>query len=360
LNKASVLSSRSFPRDRRRALDGYLVALLAVGLVTALKIALTPWLGRDIPALAYSTAIMLAAYWGGTGAGLFATAAACAASIYYFAYPYESFSVERPEVALQCLVASIEGIIIAAVAGYVRVAYGRTRRRLAAVARDHQLAEQRGDVALARAQRIVVDNDRKARAILGALPDLVLRVRTDGVLLDGRAPVGGSAALGTVEGTLLTSLFPTASDELLARIGDAVLAAHPVTYEFSVVGPGGPLDLEAKIARSGSDEAVVVVRELGASRRQGLARLLDELPAPVVTFDTRGTLTYANRAAVARFPDLPARGALHPAFSGLDPARTHGPCVDIVDLGGGVRFARSAQLTSDARELRVQLTELHT
>jgi PAS domain S-box-containing protein len=73
----------SFPRG-----TGYLIAVFAVAGAVALRAALNPVLGTSAPLMLLLTAPLLAAFFGGLGPGLFATAAAGLIGTYWFIPPH--------------------------------------------------------------------------------------------------------------------------------------------------------------------------------------------------------------------------------------------------------------------------------
>jgi hypothetical protein len=243
------------------------LAIVGVVLVTDLKLECAPLLGRDVPALAYSAVVAVAAWRGGVGAGLLATGLALLADLYFFAVPYESFAVARPEVAAQCAVAALEGALIALLTGWLSTARRRLKSRLTEAEGLLETALRIGSrEELKQRARVLLARERRARLMLRALPDLLLRIRADGLVLDGQAPCGREEALSEVRGRPIGELFPCAAADIVRSVREATVASRPVTLAFVVGSADEAIHLEAKLTRSGDDEAVAIIRELAAPR----------------------------------------------------------------------------------------------
>ena len=63
--------------------------------------------------------------------------------------------------------------------------------------------------------------------------------------------------------------------------------------------------------------------ECHEQRELDLASFPEKNPNPVVEIDLEGQVTYANPAALAIFPDLPAAGPAHPFLQGIGPISAH-------------------------------------
>ena len=92
-----------------------------VALVTlALRIALDPVLGRHAPYLPFTVAIMVAALFGGTGAGLAATVISALGTLYFLIEPRDSFAIASLEAALGLVLFLIVGLVISMLIGRLR------------------------------------------------------------------------------------------------------------------------------------------------------------------------------------------------------------------------------------------------
>jgi signal transduction histidine kinase len=131
------------------------IAVGLVGAVTIIKLALYRWLGQDVPALAYLSAVMLTALLAGARAGLLATVFFGLAATYFFVSPYGSFAIARHETAVQIAVSVAEGALIAVLTGTLH----HTRER--ALERARRESQVRVEAAM-RAQLETLDELRHA------------------------------------------------------------------------------------------------------------------------------------------------------------------------------------------------------
>src|SRR5215204_2021999 len=123
----------------KRALDialRYGVAVLAVGVVVAVKVLLDPWIAAQSPFLLLAGAIVVSAWFGGLGPGLLATVLATFGADYYFLPPEGSFT--GLEVAFwPLLLFTLQGLLISSLIEALRSARHRAERS-ALQARGHQ------------------------------------------------------------------------------------------------------------------------------------------------------------------------------------------------------------------------------
>ena len=78
--KASLWNGHQYDQWRR-----YAIGTLAIGVAELLKSALSPWVDQESPYLFFFAAVMVSAWHGGTGIGLFATLLAAITSDFFFA-----------------------------------------------------------------------------------------------------------------------------------------------------------------------------------------------------------------------------------------------------------------------------------
>jgi PAS domain S-box-containing protein len=108
-------------------------------------------------------------------------------------------------------------------------------------------------------------------ALTSAIPDLLLRLRADGTLLDVKVPAG--AAVGELPwpapGTLLSQWGPAA--EWHQRVTGLVGPGKPVgqanCFEVTLVSGAGRRYAELRVVPSGDDEAVCIVRDVTQQRQ---------------------------------------------------------------------------------------------
>ncbi|HEU4494370.1 MAG TPA: PAS domain S-box protein, partial [Rubrobacteraceae bacterium] len=127
---------------RRSTLLRYGVATLAVALVLLLKLLLDPLITDQSPFLLLAGAVMVAAWFGGLGPGLLATALGALAADYYFLPPPGAIS----GLGLPIFLFALQGLLISSLAQALRAARGRAEAS-AHEARSHQeslrLSEER-------------------------------------------------------------------------------------------------------------------------------------------------------------------------------------------------------------------------
>jgi anti-sigma regulatory factor (Ser/Thr protein kinase) len=109
---------------------GYGVAVLATGLVLLVRLALNSVLGERAPLLAFTLPVMLAAWYGGLGPGLFATLLGALAGTYFFVAPALSLVPADTEDIASTVLFALVGLLIATLGGAER----RARQQVQAAA----------------------------------------------------------------------------------------------------------------------------------------------------------------------------------------------------------------------------------
>jgi K+-sensing histidine kinase KdpD len=99
---------------------GYGIAALAVTVAILVKSALQPWIDRESPFLLFLAAVMVSAWHGGAGPGVFASVLAALASDYFFLAPYGSFGDWNRIQVLRLGQFLLEGTVISLLAGGLR------------------------------------------------------------------------------------------------------------------------------------------------------------------------------------------------------------------------------------------------
>jgi two-component sensor histidine kinase len=119
-------------------------------------------------------------------------------------------------------------------------------------------------------------SERRNRAFLDALPDMILRLNADGAIVDARFPpcYGLQGMADTLVGNSLEELterFPAvakgAAAEAKTAIKRALETGEPATMEFTIDSDGGPLHFESCFAVSGDAEVIIVTRETTPEKR---------------------------------------------------------------------------------------------
>jgi PAS domain S-box-containing protein len=134
-------------------------------------------------------------------------------------------------------------------------------------------------------------SERQIRALLDAIPDLMLRISSDGVFLDyhpGTAE-GQSAPREWVVGRTLWDNFSEERANLFLQcVRRAIATGEPQLLEFSFQAGKRLLDREARFVRSGDHEALVLVRDI--TERKKVDRLKNEFVS-TVSHELRTPLT---------------------------------------------------------------------
>ncbi|MFO1436525.1 MAG: EAL domain-containing protein [Gammaproteobacteria bacterium] len=134
------------------------------------------------------------------------------------------------------------------------------------------LSEESAETAVA----AIRASERRQRALLDAMPDTMLRLNRDGVILDYSCPWGVlPGADGLAVGGSLDD--PNVSEELrniaFNMISRALDSGDIEAAEYAVRGPRGPEHFEARFVRSGKDEVVAILRNI-TKQKQAEARAL--------------------------------------------------------------------------------------
>ncbi|MCC6528371.1 MAG: PAS domain S-box protein, partial [Polyangiaceae bacterium] len=140
-------------------------------------------------------------------------------------------------------------------------------------------------------------SEERHRASLHAMPDLVFRVRVDGTYLDfkprAEAPPASAVARATSDRFVGRNLRdgplpPDVRRRVGELVAEAVASAEPRSFEFELDGADGIEQHEARIVRSGADEAVCIVRDV--TEKKAVERMKDEF-ASTVSHELRTPLT---------------------------------------------------------------------
>jgi PAS domain S-box-containing protein len=112
--------------------------------------------------------------------------------------------------------------------------------------------------------------EARHRALVDALPDLILRLRADGTYLE----IGGDVSKlhnppdRVVGSTVWELLPPEIAQQLMRCVGSSLESASLATVEYSLrTIDGTERDFEVRVAPAGPDEVVAVVRDVTDLRR---------------------------------------------------------------------------------------------
>lgn len=121
-----------------------------------------------------------------------------------------------------------------------------------------------------RTEEIIRERENNNRALLDAIPDLIIRLRADGTILDFKAPeeqvFGFSAAIEV--GGNLSMLEPNPLGPLATRYIERTIANGEIqTYEFQNWIDGEAFDFETRVVLCGPGEVLAMVRNITVVKR---------------------------------------------------------------------------------------------
>lgn len=128
-------SAAAPPVPRRDLWLGYALAVGAVGVCLAVRLVLHPVLRGNAPFLPFILAILLAAWFGGFGPGLAATAGGALAGTYFFLKPEGEMDLTTTADVTQVALFSTVGVMVSYLNGRLRSARSRAAFRLAELER---------------------------------------------------------------------------------------------------------------------------------------------------------------------------------------------------------------------------------
>lgn len=109
--------------------------------------------------------------------------------------------------------------------------------------------------------------DDRARSLLSALPDLVLFMDRNGLVLEDRSALEAGSLPRDCAGKNITQIFPDdIADLFLAKIPLVVPHGQQVGFEYTVPNSTQTLHFEARLAPCGEDNVLAVVRDITARR----------------------------------------------------------------------------------------------
>jgi signal transduction histidine kinase len=142
-----------------------------------------------------------------------------------------------------------------------------------------------------RAERELRESESRSRAMLQAVPDIVFRLSRNGEYLDYKAETGTDLfALPEIflGKKIVDILPPPVAQQTMPAIAEALRTGKIQVFEYALPLQGEPREFEARIAISGPEEVVAIVRDI--TQRKEVDRLKDEFIS-VVNHELRTPLT---------------------------------------------------------------------
>lgn len=150
----------------------------------------------------------------------------------------------------------------------------------------------------------------KQRALLKAIPDLMLRLSRDGAYLEVIPAQGFQSGINLAEivGKNIQDVLPPDMAELRKQYLEQTLATGQLqTYEYALPEDENPRFYEARLAPCGDDEVLAIVRDI-TERRQAEENLkqlkefneniVHGVNEGIIMEDAEGLVTFINRAAL--------------------------------------------------------------
>ncbi|WP_371376137.1 PAS domain S-box protein [Sporomusa aerivorans] len=153
----------------------------------------------------------------------------------------------------------------------------------------------------------LLKSEQRLAALLAAVPDKLLRVSREGVILDIEVKNPGELyrPRDKMLNKNITDVLPDAVCQRLIETGEKVLATgEPATVEYQLAVNGAKRDYESRMAVSQKDEILVIVRDVTEQKQdEACERLLTEISARVLAeASMESILRYTCEQLVATFP----------------------------------------------------------
>jgi len=127
------------------------------------------------------------------------------------------------------------------------------------------------DVTVARRSEAALrESEDRQRALLDAMPDAMLRISRSGTFLDGRQGVGFEwlPAAEDLLGANVRDVLPAhLANRCLQATAAALLTSGVESFEFDVDTGGGVRGYEGRFVSSGTDEVIVILRDITDRKR---------------------------------------------------------------------------------------------
>ncbi|WP_088889616.1 PAS domain S-box protein [Leptolyngbya ohadii] len=151
-------------------------------------------------------------------------------------------------------------------------------------------------------------SEAQNRAIVTAIPDLIIRMNRQGIYLDYIPPKDFAALFKkeTIVGQQVFDGLPMdVATGLLRCIERTLDTGEPQVFEHQLVVDGELSDFEGRFAVSGEDEVLIMVRDISDRKRAQaqlkaqkdfLQQVIDVVPSAIFVKDTEGRLLTINQA----------------------------------------------------------------
>lgn len=153
----------------------------------------------------------------------------------------------------------------------------------------HDVTEQR------RAQANLSASEQRAKALVDALPDMMVRFNRAGIIVDYKADPQHLFGLQPTLGAHASHTFiPAFGDRIEAAIAETLRRQHIMSFEIQYDMPGGGMrDYLARMVPSGTDEVVAIVQDVTERKqaeRAAAAHQLDTERANIMTDFIRSSI----------------------------------------------------------------------
>jgi len=144
------------------------------------------------------------------------------------------------------------------------------------------------------------------RALLYAIPDSMYRISRDGILLDARVAKASGSVIATNlinKNTQDVTPVETAS-RVMEFVEEAIKSDQVQTFEYQIAARSGLHYFEARIAVSGKDESLILVRDISDRHRaeealraseERFRAFMDNSPAVAFVKNNSGSYVYVNK-----------------------------------------------------------------
>ena len=148
-------------------------------------------------------------------------------------------------------------------------------------------------------------SERRTRALLYAIPDMMFRISRDGEFLDFHAERANDLLLPPDQIVGLNIRQSPHPPDVIQKSLDCIARAletdFPQLFEYRLELPGGMRDYEARIVRSGEDEVVSIVRDITERKRSEEVLRRQETEFRFLADNVPGLFAYIGRDQRYRF-----------------------------------------------------------